>query len=139
MPGLHACSDTDHLTNAAFLTSRAVSEERGGSAEPDGGEGSGGGGGDGGRSRKRLSLKERVQRCLVTERERLTFGKVDPSAYQPPLRMPDPADMPCLRQTDMHFNMVFCWQAQLQSKQGILSRMGLSGAALNGRAICKGA
>jgi hypothetical protein len=52
---------------------RAGSEGRA-SAEPEGEEGGGGNGG--GKSRKRLTLKERVERCLGTERERLTFGKV---------------------------------------------------------------
>lgn len=45
-----------------------------GSAEREGNGGSNGGGK--GRRRKGPTLKERLMRCLRTERERITFGKV---------------------------------------------------------------
>lgn len=82
-PGADAAAafSDDASTGAAPAPGGAGAKPGGAEREPtpEGGEGGGAGGGAGGngaRKRRGLTLKERIQRCLSTERERITFGKV---------------------------------------------------------------
>lgn len=72
--------DAEELTADAVEAEEEEQEGRGGEGEASGGT-NGGPGGSKGRRRKGPTLKERLERCLRTERERLTFGKV---CKQPP-------------------------------------------------------
>lgn len=68
--------DAEELTADAVEAEEEEQGARGGEGEASGGGSGGTNGGGKGRRRKGPTLKERLERCLRTERERLTFGKV---------------------------------------------------------------